>query len=195
MKKPNDILGLIKSEQIKMVDFRFVDVPGTWQHTSVPASSIDEEALTAGIGFDGSSIRGFQSIHESDMILRPDLETAHVDTFRTVPTLTFICDVFDPIKAAWYEKDPRFIAKRAQEYLKSTGIGDTAYFGPEAEFFILDSVAYENEPHSTGYAIDSSEAHWNSGEPEATYRIRNKEGYYPVPPMDQLMDLRSEIAI
>ena len=194
-KKPSDIADLMKKNDIKMVDFRFVDVPGTWQHTSVPAASVDEDSLIEGIGFDGSSIRGFQSIHESDMILKPDLETATIDGFRTVPTLVFICDVFDPIKQAAYAKDPRHIAKRAQEYLKSTGIGDTAYFGPEAEFFILDSVAFENEPHSTGYAIDSSEAHWNSGEPGATYRIRNKEGYYPVPPTDQLMDVRSEMAL
>jgi glutamine synthetase len=189
------ILELIKRSDVKMVDFRFVDVPGTWQHTSVPAAAVDEDTLTLGIGFDGSSIRGFQSIHESDMILRPDLGTAHLDAFRAVPTLSLICDVYDPVKKAAYAKDPRDIAKRAQAYLKATGVGDTAYFGPEAEFFILDSVAYENEPHSTGYAIDSSEAHWNSGDPSASYRIRNKEGYYPVPPADQTMDLRSEMAL
>jgi glutamine synthetase len=194
-KKPSDIIDLIKKQGIKMIDLRFVDVPGTWQHTSVPAAAMDEDALVAGIGFDGSSIRGFQSIHESDMIMKPDLDTAYVDTFREIPTLTFTCDIFDPAKQSWYEKDPRNVAKRAEAYMQSLGIGDTAYFGPEAEFFIFDSVAYENEPNTVGYSIDSVEAHWNSGEPYAGYRIRNKEGYYPVPPTDQLMDLRSEIAV
>ena len=194
-KKPSEILDLIKKQGIRMVDFRFTDVPGTWQHTSVPAASVDEDALVEGIGFDGSSIRGFQAIHESDMVLKPDLETATVDEFRTYPTLSLVCDVFDPIKKAMYERDPRNIAKRAEAYLKSTGIGDTAYFGPEAEFFIFDSVAYENHPHSTGYALDSIEAHWNSGEAGQGYTIRNKEGYYPVPPADHFMDIRSEMAL
>jgi glutamine synthetase len=194
-KKPSDILEFIKKNGVKMVDFRFVDVPGTWQHTSVPSGSVDEDALTAGIGFDGSSIRGFQSIHESDMVLKPDLETAHVDEFRAQPTLSLICDVFDPIKNGSYDRDPRNIAHRAEAYLKSTGIGDTAYFGPEAEFFIFDSVAYENYPQSTGYAIDSEEGHWNSGESGPGYTIRNKEGYYPLPPADHLMDIRSEMAL
>ncbi len=194
-KKPSEILDLIKKNGVKMVDIRFTDVPGTWQHNSVPADMIDEEALVDGIGFDGSSIRGFQSIHESDMILKPDLETAHLDGFFAYPTLALICDVFDPIKKGWYDRDPRYIAKRAEAYLKSTGIGDTAYFGPEAEFFIFDTVAYENEPHSTGYALDSIEGHWNSGEPGQGYTIRNKEGYYPVPPADHFMDIRSEMAL
>ena len=194
-KKPSDIRKLIEDHDVKMVDIRFVDVPGTWQHNSVPADAMDEDALVNGIGFDGSSIRGFQSIHESDMILKPDLETAHLDGFRTHPTLAVICDVYDPIKNSWYDRDPRYIAKRAEEYLRTSGIGDTAYFGPEAEFYILDSVAYENEPQSTGYALDSVEGHWNSGEPGPGYTIRNKEGYYPVPPADHLQDIRAEMAI
>ena len=194
-KKPSDIRKLIEDNDVKMVDIRFVDVPGTWQHNSVPADAMDEDALVNGIGFDGSSIRGFQSIHESDMILKPDLETAHLDGFRTHPTLAVICDVYDPIKNSWYDRDPRYIAKRAEEYLRTSGIGDTAYFGPEAEFYILDSVAYENEPQSTGYALDSVEGHWNSGEPGPGYTIRNKEGYYPVPPADHLQDIRAEMAI
>ncbi len=194
-KRAGEVLDLIKKQGIKIVDFRFVDVPGTWQHTSVPADMVDEEALVAGIGFDGSSIRGFQSIHESDMILKPDLDTGHIDAFRTYPTLSLICDVFDPIKRAAYERDPRHIARRAEEYLRSTGIGDVAYFGPEAEFYIFDSVAYENHPHSTGYALDSVEGHWNSGESHQGYTIRPKEGYYPVPPADHFMDVRSEMAL
>jgi glutamine synthetase len=177
-KKPSDILELIKKHGVKMVDFRFVDVPGTWQHTSVPAAAVDEHTLEAGIGFDGSTIAGFQSIDESDMIMKPDLETACLDSFRSETTLSLTCDIFDPAKQAWYEKDPRRIAKSAEAYLKSTGIGDTAYFGPEAEFFIFDSVAYENEPHSAGYALDAE--------------LRRN---YPVAPADRMMDLRSEIAL
>ncbi len=188
-------MELIKKHEIKMLDLRFVDMPGTWQHTSVPTSGVTEQTLLDGIGFDGSSIRGFKQINESDMILKPDLNTAHVDGFRTVPTLSIICDVFDPIAGALYVDDPRNIARKAKTYMESLGIGDTAYFGPEAEFFIFDSVAYENKPESTGYAIDSEEGHWNSGEPGLGYTIRNKEGYYPVPPADHLMDVRSEMAL
>jgi glutamine synthetase len=195
VKKPGEIVDLIKRQGVKMVDLRFTDVPGTWQHTSVPAASIDENALNNGIGFDGSSIRGFQAIHESDMLLIPDLDTARMDEFRTYPTLSLICDVLDPVKKSAYDRDPRNIAKRAEAYLKTTGIGDTAYFGPEAEFFIFDSVAYENHPHSTGYALDSIEGHWNSGEAHQGYTIRNKEGYYPVPPADHFMDIRTEMAL
>jgi glutamine synthetase len=194
-KKPNDILDFIKKHDVKMVDLVFIDVPGTWQHATVPAAAVDADTLVDGIGFDGSSIRGFQSIHESDMLLKPDLETARLDGFRAVPTLSIICDIFDPMAQDSYDRDPRNIAKRAEAYLKASGIGDTAYFGPEAEFFILDSVAFENEPQSTGYAIDSIEGHWNSGEPGLGYTIRNKEGYYPVPPADHLMDLRAEMAL
>jgi glutamine synthetase len=193
--KPREILDFIKAQGIKMVDFKFVDVPGTWQHNGVPADMIDEETLIGGIGFDGSSIRGFQSIHESDMILRPDLTTAHVDGFRTHPTLSLICDVYDPMARGWYHRDPRNIAKRAEAYLQKTGIADTSYFGPEAEFYIFDSIAYENEPHSVGYALDSAEAHWNSGEPGGGYTIRAKEGYYPVSPADKHADIRAEMAL
>src|SRR5271168_3851438 len=194
-KKPSDILDLIKKQNIKMIDLRFVDVPGTWQHTSVPAAAFDEDALVEGIGFDGSSIRGFQSIHESDMIMKPDLDTAYVDTFRTEPTLTFTCDIFDPGKQTWYEKDPRNIAKRAEAYLKSTGVGDTAYFGAEAEFFIFDSVRFDQNQHSGFYFIDAEEGRWNSGRKGENlgYRPRYKEGYFPVPPTDHYQDLRAEM--
>ena len=197
-KKPAEIIKLIEERGIKMVDLKFVDVPGMWQHNTVPADQFDEDALVAGIGFDGSSIRGFQSIHESDMILKPDFETAYVDTFRTVPTLSMICDVFDPVAGALYAKDPRNIARRAEAYLQKTGIADTAYFGPEAEFFILDNVIYENTGHRAGYEIDSVEGHWNSASTDSRnlgYTLRPKEGYYPVSPSDTYTDVRSEMAL
>jgi glutamine synthetase len=192
---PREVLDFIRATDIKMVDFKFVDVPGTWQHTTVPANMVDEDALIEGIGFDGSSIRGFQAIHESDMILRPDISTAHVDEFRTHKTLSLICDIFDPVARGSYDRDPRNIAKRAEAYLQKTGIADTSYFGPEAEFYIFDSVAYENEQHSVGYAVDSVEGHWNSGETGSGYTIRPKEGYYPLPPSDKNADVRAEMAI
>jgi glutamine synthetase len=197
-KKPREIVDMIKAQNIKMVDLKFIDVPGMWQHTTVPADQMDEGALEAGIGFDGSSIRGFQSIHESDMILKPDFETAHVDSFRSVPTLSMICDIFDPVTQGTYDKDPRNIAKRAEAYLQKTGIGDVAYFGPEAEFFIFDNVVYENAGNRSGYEVDSAEAHWNSGLSDGQnlgYTIRPKEGYYPVSPSDTYTDLRSEISL
>jgi glutamine synthetase len=197
-KKPRDIVEQIKKDGIKMVDFKFTDVPGTWQHTTVPADQIDEGSLETGIGFDGSSIRGFQSIHESDMILKPDCDTAIVDPFLSIPTLSLVCDVWDPVAKALYAKDPRNIAKRAEAYLEKTGIGDTAYFGPEAEFFIFDNIVYENTGHRAGYEIDSVEGHWNSANADNAnpgYTIRPKEGYYPVSPSDSYTDMRSEMAL
>ena len=162
-RSPKALIEFMKKTGVKMVDFKFTDVPGTWQHTSVPADQVDEETLAAGIGFDGSSIRGFQAIHESDMILKPDVDSAHVDTFCAVPTMSLVCDVFDPIARELYHRDPRNIARKAEEYLKSSGIATTAYFGPEAEFHYFDSVSYENSPNRTFYEIDSNEAGWNSG--------------------------------
>jgi glutamine synthetase len=197
-KKPREIIDLIKAQNIKMIDLKFIDVPGMWQHTSVPAAMMDEDALTAGIGFDGSSIRGFQSIHESDMILMPDLDTAMVDPFCATPTLSFIADIFDPVAQSSYDRDPRNIAKRAEAYLQKTGIADTAYIGPEAEFFIFDHVVYENSQNRAGYEIDSIEAHWNSANTDIQnlgYTIRPKEGYFPVSPSDKYMDLRCEMVL
>jgi glutamine synthetase len=194
-KKPREILDLIKSQHIEMVDLKFTDPLGTLQHTTIPAQATDEGTLLDGIGFDGSSIRCFQSIHESDMVMKPDLDTAVVDTFRSVPTLSILCDIFDPVARASYDRDPRFIAKRAEAYLQSTGIADTAYFGPEAEFFIFDSIAYENEPNRTGFEIDSSEGHWNSGIPGLGYTVRSKEGYYPASPVDSQADIRAEMSL
>lgn len=192
---PKELVEFMKRSGVMMVDLKFTDVPGTWQHTSVPADAMDEDALTAGTGFDGSSIRGFQEIQESDMILKPDLATAQLDPFCTTPTVSLICDVFDPIAGQLYPRDPRNIARRAEQYLKDTGIATTAYFGPEAEFYYFDRVSYTSEMHRAGYEIDSKEASWNSETESRGYTIRPKEGYFPVPPADTLMDVRSETAI
>ena len=191
-------LDFIKKSGAKIVDFKFIDVPGMWQHTSIPADVVDEGTFRDGISFDGSSIRGFQEIQESDMLLRPDLATARLDTFCNIPTASFVCDTFDPRKQAPYGRDPRIIARRAQDYLKKLGVADTAYFGPEIEFYIFDHLSYDNQPYVTGYSIDSEEGHWNSGEsdaPNLAYTIRQKEGYFPVPPSDKHMDIRSEMLL
>lgn len=195
---PSDVMKAIRDEGIEIVDLRFVDVPGTWQHTSFPARAIDEGNLAEGFGFDGSSIRGFKQIHESDMLLMPDCSTAFVDPFFEHKTLVLICDVMDPITREFYNRDPRGIAKRAEEYLKSTGIGDRAFFGPEAEFFVFNDVRFGQSTNYGSYEIDSVEGHWNSladEGPNLGYKIRPKEGYFPVPPTDTLQDLRSEMAL
>jgi glutamine synthetase len=192
---PKELVEFMKRTGVKMVDLKFTDVPGTWQHTSVPADAMDEDALIAGTGFDGSSIRGFQAIQESDMILKPDLTTAQVDTFCATPTISLICDVFDPIAGELYHRDPRNIARRAEQYLKDTGIATIAYFGPEAEFYYFDRVSYNSDMHRASYQIDSYEASWNSDTQGRGYTIRPKEGYFPVPPSDTLMDVRSETAL
>lgn len=196
-----EMVQLCKDKNVKMVDFRFTDVPGTWQHFSIPLSEFSPSVLSEGIGFDGSSIRGFKSIEESDMLLRPDLATAFVDPFCQIPTLSVTCNVMEPISFADFTNDPRYIARQAERYLRETGIADTAYFGPEAEFFILDHVEYENNNHYCYYAVDSEEGIWNSGRtpnPEMKnhgYKVRNKEGYFPVPPADRYQDLRTEMVL
>jgi len=195
---PSDVMKAIRDEGIEIVDLRFVDVPGTSQHTSFPAGAIDEGMLTEGFGFDGSSIRGFKQIHESDMLLMPDCSTAFVDPFFEHKTLVLICDVMDPITREFYSRDPRGIAKRAEQYLKSTGIGDRAFFGPEAEFFVFNDVRFGQSTNYGSYEIDSVEGHWNTladEGPNLGYKIRPKEGYFPVPPTDTLQDLRSEMAL
>jgi glutamine synthetase len=196
-RSPKQLIEFMKKTGVKMVDFKFTDVPGTWQHTSVPADQMDEESLAAGIGFDGSSIRGFQAIHESDMILKPDVDSAQLDTFCAVPTMSLVCDVFDPIARELYHRDPRNIARKAEAYLQSTGIATTAYFGPEAEFHYFDSVSYENSPNRTFYEIDSNEASWNSGRAQGSrgYTLRPKEGYFPAAPADTTNDVRAETAL
>jgi len=192
------VLKLIKDENVKIVDLRFVDLLGTWQHFSVPAHVIGEDTFTEGLGFDGSSIRGWRSINESDMLAVPDAQTAFLDPFTEVATLNLICCILDPITKQPYPKHPRYIAYKAQEYLKSTGIADTAYFGPELEFFILDSIRYDIRQNASYYFLDSQEGIWNQGkdeEPNLGYKIRNKEGYFPVAPTDSLQDLRTEMVL
>jgi glutamine synthetase len=191
-------LDFIKKNGAKIVDFKFIDVPGMWQHSSVPAETVDANTFEHGVGFDGSSIRGFQEIQESDMVLLPEPKTARVDSFCSIPTVSFVCDVFDPREQALYPRDPRGVAKRAAAHLRRTGVADIAYFGPELEFFIFDHLSFDILPYLTGYSIDSEEAHWNSGNsdsPNAAYGLRPKEGYFPVQPSDKHMDIRSEMVL
>lgn len=195
---PKEVLEFIRKNNVKFVDFKFVDVPGTWQHFSAVASELDESLFTDGIGFDGSSIRGFQAIHESDMLLLPDPTTAIIDPVCAAPTLSLTCSVFEPITLKPYSRDPRHIARKAEEYLTKSGIADTSFWGPEAEFFIFDNIRYDQTQYSGSYAIDSAEGIWNSndgGKPNLGHRLRWKEGYFPVAPADTLQDLRSEMVL
>ena len=195
---PRELLQFASDEGIKMFDLRFVDLPGLWQHFSISANEMEEEMFEEGVGFDGSSIRGFQEIQESDMILIPDASTAFKDPFTAVPTLNIICNVKDPMTLQSYTRDPRHIAQKAENYLKSTGIGDTAYFGPEPEFFVLDDIRFDQSYNYGYYYVDSKEGFWNSGKeenPNLGYKPRYKEGYFPVPPMDSLQDIRSEMVL
>jgi glutamine synthetase len=196
---PDEVLGLIRDEAIDIVDFRFCDLPGLMQHFSAPAHELSADAFDEGLGFDGSSIRGFQEIQESDMILVPDPNTVVIDPFRTHRTLNINCFVRDPITLESYSRDPRYVAKKAEDHLVSTGLADTCYFGPEAEFFIFDDVRFHYDQHSASHSVDSIEAAWNTARDEGGknlgYKIRYKEGYFPVPPMDQYQDLRSEMIL
>jgi glutamine synthetase len=196
---PKEVLALAAEVGVKIVDFKFVDLPGTWQHFSSPIGELSESLFAEGIGFDGSSIRGFQAINESDMILMPDPTSAVVDPVCAVPTLTLTCDVYDPLTRQPYTRDPRYIAKKAEAHLKQTGIADVSYWGPEAEFFVFDSVRFEQTQHSAYYFIDSDEGIWNSGrdgsQPNLAHRPRWKEGYFPVAPADALQDFRSEVVL
>jgi glutamine synthetase len=197
-----DVVALIERHKVPIVDLKFTDLPGLWQHFSITLPEIHEDLFSEGIGFDGSSIRGFQEIHESDMLLKPDPSTAFIDSMCEVPTLSIICDVFDPILGQPYSRDPRFVAKKAENYLKSTGIATTCYFGPELEFFIFDSIRFGQDQHCGYYYVESAEGEWNSGANEGAYgggnlgyKPRYKEGYFPVPPHDTLQDIRSEIVL
>ncbi len=193
-----DVIAFAKKQGVKIVDFKFVDLPGTWQHFSAVIGDLNEEVFAEGVGFDGSSIRGFQAIHESDMLLMPDPTTAMVDPVCSVPTLSLTCNVVDPLTHAPYSRDPRFIARKAEEYLLSTGIADTSYWGPEAEFFVFDSVRFEQNQYSAMYSVDSEEGIWNSGangKANLGHRPRWKEGYFPVAPADRLQDFRSEVTL
>jgi len=192
------VLDLVRDRKIQVVDVKFCDLPGTWQHFSIPASALDEDVFREGLGFDGSSIRGFQAINESDMLLLPDPASAFVDPVLQVPTLSLTCDIYDPITLEPYSRDPRFIGFKAEEYLKTTGIATTSYWGPEAEFFIFNSVRFDQNAHEAYYHIDSEEGIWNSGRngtPNLGHRPRHKEGYFPVPPVDRLQDVRSKIML
>ncbi len=196
--EPREVIAYARETGVKMVDLKFVDLPGTWQHFTIPVHQLDESAFTKGLGFDGSSIRGFQAIHESDMLLIPDPTTAVVDPICKVPTLSIICDVRDPVTGEWYSRDPRYIAKKAERYLVESGIATVSYWGPEAEFFIFTSIRFDQGSHFGYYFIDSDEGIWNSGadgRPNLGYRPRYKEGYFPVPPTDKLQDLRSQMVL
>ena len=198
METPKEVFDFIKKEDIKVIDFRFMDFPGLWQHFSIPAREFCEDDFTAGLGFDGSSIRGWQAINESDMLVMPVAETAFVDPFLQHKSLVLICNIADPITGKDYTRDPRNIAKKCENYLKGTGIGDTAFFGPEAEFFIFDSIRFDQNEHEGYYFIDSVEGRWNTGKDEAPnlgYKPRYKEGYFPVPPTDSQQDIRSEMML
>jgi glutamine synthetase len=195
---PEKVLAMAKENSVKVVDLRFMDFPGMWQHFTVPISELTEESFEDGFGFDGSSIRGWQPINASDMLVIPDAATAKIDPFFKVPTLVLICNIADPITREAYTRDPRNIAKKVEAYLKSTGIGDTAFIGPEAEFFIFDDIRYDSQTNSAFYAIDSVEGTWNTGrceEPNLGYKPRHKEGYFPVPPSDKFQDLRTEMLL
>jgi len=195
---PAQVLAMAKEKGVRVVDIRFMDFPGVWQHFSVPLSELEESSFDDGFGFDGSSIRGWQPINASDMLVIPDPETAKIDPFYKDPTLVLIGNIADPITRESYTRDPRNIAKKAEAYLKRTGIGDVAYFGPEAEFFIFDDIRYESGRNGAFYAIDSVEGVWNTGRdecPNLGYKPRHKEGYFPVPPTDKYQDLRSEMML
>ncbi|MEQ9453733.1 MAG: type I glutamate--ammonia ligase [Phycisphaeraceae bacterium] len=194
---PKQVIALIRKEQIEYVDCRFMDFPGLWQHVTYDSAQLTEEAFEKGFGFDGSSIRGWQAINESDMLLMPIAETAHRDPFLDRPTLAIICDIKDPVTKKLYSRDPRSIAKKAEAYLKKTKIADKAVFGPELEFFVFDNVHYDQTVNAASYQVDSVEGIWNRGNPHPTnlgYQVRQREGYFPIPPMDSMTDLRSEMA-
>ncbi len=193
-----EVIQLIREREIEVVDLRFCDLPGLWQHFTLGSKGITPESLEEGFGFDGSSIRGFQQIQESDMILFPDPETAFEDPFTQVPTLVMICDVADPVTGEPYSRDPRYVAKKAEQYLQYTGLADTLYVGPEPEFFVFDDVRFDQSYNHAFYRVDSVEGFWNSGrdeKPNLGYKPRYKEGYFPVPPMDTLHDLRTEMML
>jgi glutamine synthetase len=199
MTTPGEVMKLAKDSGVKIVDFRFCDLLGTWQHTSKSISDVDEDIFEGGVGFDGSSIRGFQAIDASDMLMMPDPTTARIDPYATIPTMYILCDLYDPITRDRYDKDPRGIAQRAEAYLKETGIGDTAYMGPEPEFFVFDQVRYDITNNASFHEVDSGEGFWNTGRAEdggnLGYKIRPKSGYYPVAPHDTLQDIRSEMVL
>jgi glutamine synthetase len=195
---PRELLALIREKEVRAVDLRFMDFPGLWQHFTIPVEALDEHVFEEGLGFDGSSIRGWQAINESDMLVVPVPETAFLDPFCKDKTLTMLCNILDPITKEDYTRDPRNVARKAVNYMKSTGIADTAQFGPEVEFFVFDDVRYDQTQYSGYYHLDSIEGAWNTGrdeKPNLGYKLRYKEGYFPCPPSDALHDLRSEMML
>ncbi|MCA1851331.1 MAG: type I glutamate--ammonia ligase [Beggiatoa sp.] len=195
---PKEVMDLIKGKNIEIVDLKFQDFPGTWQHFSIPISEVTPDIFEEGLGFDGSSIRGWQAIHASDMMVVPDAVTAIVDPFTERPTLSMICNIVDPVTRERYSRDPRYIADKAESYLKSTGLGEVAYFGPEAEFFILDGVRFDQTANCGYYYVESEEGIWESGSdkgPNLGHKPRHKEGYFPVAPTDSQQDIRTEMIL
>jgi glutamine synthetase len=193
--EPAEALSWAHDSKAQMVDLKFCDLLGTWQHCSMSMSAFDESAFTDGLGFDGSSIRGWKGISESDMLLMPVASSAVIDPFCEAPTLSLICEIADPVTHEPYARDPRGVATRAEAYLRASGIADTSYFGPECEFFVFDEVSYELGPNRSHYVVDSPEGHWNSGKPGLGYTVREKEGYFPPAPHDTLSDLRTEMVL
>ncbi|MEC4813386.1 MAG: type I glutamate--ammonia ligase [Scytonema sp. PMC 1069.18] len=198
MTTPQEVLKMVQDNNIQMIDLKFIDLPGIWQHLTVFHNQIDESSFTDGVPFDGSSIRGWKAINESDMAMVLDPNTAWIDPFMEEPTLSIICSIKEPRTDEWYSRCPRVIAQKAIDYLVSTGLGDTAFFGPEAEFFIFDDVRFDQNQHSGYYYVDSVEGRWNSGReegPNLGYKPRYKEGYFPVAPTDTLQDMRTEMLL
>ena len=192
---PQALLKFLKDEAVEFVDIRFADVPGRWQHFSLPVGSFEASCIDEGLGFDGSSIQGFQQIEASDMLLMPDVTSAFLDPFTARKTLVVLADIKDPISGEMYQKDPRYVAKRAEAYLKETGIADTSYMGPEAEFFIFDGVSFSTDPYNYGYRIYAADAHSDPDEVGDGYWVRPKMGYFPCAPSDKYQDLRSEMVV
>jgi glutamine synthetase len=204
--EPKDVLALAQEHGVRMVDFKFTDLPGTWQHLGLSIHALDEEAFTEGLGFDGSSIRGFQEIAESDMVLVPDPTTALVDPFHEEKTLSILCNVIDPITRERYSRDPRYVAHKAEQHLIQTGIADTCFMGPEAEFFIFDHVAFDQRANTGFYEVDSEQAYWNrgqgfgsglsrNGDANLGYKLRSQQGYFPTAPGDTHGDLRARMVV
>lgn len=195
---PEDVLDIVEENSAELIDLKFMDFPGLWQHFTVPADKLTLEAFEEGFGFDGSSMRGWQKIFESDMLVIPDPDTAILDPFYKITTVSLICDIYDPVTRERYTRCPRYIASKAENYLKSTGIAETAYFGPEPEFFLLDDVRFDSKQNQAFYKIDSAEGNWNSGrreDPNLGYKPRFSEGYFPVPPHDSMADIRNEMVL
>src|ERR671932_969409 len=203
--QPADVLALAQEHGVRMVDFKFTDLPGTWQHLGLSIHALEEDAFTEGLGFDGSSIRGFQEIAESDMVLIPDATTAVIDPFHEETTLSILCNVIDPITRERYTRDPRYVAQKAESYLVETGIADTVYVGPEAEFYVFDHAAFDQRPNTAFYEVESDQAFWNrgagfgagarNGDANLGYKIRSQQGYFPTAPSDTHSDLRARMVI